>query len=132
MSDSNRVMFRFQVRPELLDEYREAHAAVWPPMLEALKAAGWNNYSIFTAPDGLVVGYAEVDDLAATEAAMGATEINARWQEIMGRFFADSGPDEDMDRLDEAFHLETQLDAARKSTENLGGNGQTKQNQKVK
>jgi L-rhamnose mutarotase len=109
MSASNRVMFRFQVRPELLDEYREAHAAVWPDMLRALKGAGWNNYSIFTAPDGLVVGYAEVDDLGATQARMDAAEVNTRWQEAMGRFFVDSGPDEAMDRLDEAFHQETQL-----------------------
>jgi L-rhamnose mutarotase len=40
---------------------------------------------------------------------MDAAEVNTRWQEAMGRFFVDSGPDEAMDRLDEAFHLETQL-----------------------
>jgi L-rhamnose mutarotase len=81
-----------------------------------------------------VVGYAEVDDLEATEAAMDATEINARWQEAMGRFFVDAGPDEEMDRLDEAFHLETQLDAVRDASIDHGDDraGQTEQNQKVK
>jgi L-rhamnose mutarotase len=47
-----RYCFLLQVRPELLDEYRERHTAVWPDMLTALQASGWRNYSIFARPDG--------------------------------------------------------------------------------
>jgi hypothetical protein len=36
-----------------LDEYREAHGAVWPELLEALRDAGWRNYSLFLRNDGL-------------------------------------------------------------------------------
>jgi L-rhamnose mutarotase len=47
-----RVCFRSSVQPELMDEYRRRHAAVWPEMLSALKDAGWNNYSLFLATTG--------------------------------------------------------------------------------
>ena len=68
-------------------EYRARHAAVWPDMLHALRDSGWRNYSIFAAPDGTLVGYVEADDLAAAQQAMAATEVNARWQAEMSRFF---------------------------------------------
>ncbi len=51
------------VDPNRLDEYREAHRAVWPELLEALRDAGWRNYSLFLRDDGLLIGYAEADDL---------------------------------------------------------------------
>ena len=50
-----RVCFQLQLKPGHLDAYREAHAAVWPDMLLALKSTGWNNYSIFTRDDGIVL-----------------------------------------------------------------------------
>ncbi len=108
--EKRRVMFRFRVRAELLDEYAREHAAVWPEMLAALRDTGWENYSIFTAPDGLVVGYFESSDPDAARAGMGLHEVNARWQAAMARFFADAGPDEQMDELTEIFHLETQIE----------------------
>jgi L-rhamnose mutarotase len=30
MTSTQRVCFRLRVRPELLDEYKTRHAAVWP------------------------------------------------------------------------------------------------------
>ena len=80
-----RYCFLLQVRPDLLDEYRQRHAAVWPEMLVALRDSGWRNYSIFARPDGLIVGYAEADDLTAAQQAMAGTEVNARWQAEIGR-----------------------------------------------
>ena len=51
-----RVCFRLQVKADRLEEYRGRHQAVWPEMLEALTASGWQNYSLFlgspTAHDG--------------------------------------------------------------------------------
>ena len=55
------------VDPNRLDEYREVHRAVWPDLLEALRDAGWRNYSLFLRDDGLLIGYAEADDLAAAQ-----------------------------------------------------------------
>ncbi|MDQ2748899.1 MAG: L-rhamnose mutarotase [Actinomycetota bacterium] len=108
-----RYCFVLRVRPELLDEYRERHSAVWPEMLQALRAAGWHNYSIFSRPDGLLVGYVEADDLADAQAAMAATDVNTRWQQDMSRFFLDldgRGPDEGFVLLDPVFNLDDQLD----------------------
>lgn len=102
-------MFQFRVRPDRLDEYARRHAAVWPEMLHALHDSGWENYSLFTRPDGLVVGYFETTDLEAAQAGMATLEVNARWQAEMAEFFADVGPDESLDELTEVFHLETQL-----------------------
>ena len=115
-----RVCFTLQVRPDRLDEYRRRHAVVWPEMLVALREAGWRDYSLFLREDGLLVGYFLTDDLAAAQAAMDATEVNARWQAEMASFFTGSGadlpgwqPDHGMHVLDEVFNLEQQLEAVR-------------------
>ena len=44
---------------------------------------GGRNYSLFLREDGLLIGYVETDDLAAAQAAMAATAVNARWQAEM-------------------------------------------------
>nr|WP_206314714.1 L-rhamnose mutarotase [Streptomyces coryli] len=97
-----------KVREDRLAEYRERHAAVWPEMLDALTAAGWRNYSLFLRPDGLLVGYLETEDFAAAQAAMAATDVNARWQAEMAPFFEaldGAKPDAAMQPLAEVFHL---------------------------
>ena len=107
-----RYCFLLQVHPELLDEYRERHAAVWPDMLEALAGSGWRNYSIFAGADGLLVGYVEADDLEAAQRAMAATEVNTRWQGDMSKYFTGldgRGPDESFLLLEEIFNLDEQL-----------------------
>jgi len=102
-----RVCFLARVRPERLDEYRARHNEVWPEMLTALRAAGWGNYSIFLAGDGLLVGYLETDDYEAALAAMAATDVNKRWQAEMAEFFVAGGsPDESFLRIAEIFHLD--------------------------
>jgi L-rhamnose mutarotase len=107
-----RYCFLLQVKPELLDEYRERHAAVWPDMAQALHDTGWRNYSIFARPDGLLVGYVEADDLDAAQRAMAGTEVNARWQADMSKYFVGlegRGPDESFLLLEEIFNLDDQL-----------------------
>ena len=81
-------------------------------MLAALRDSGWRNYSIFARPDGMLVGYVEADDLAAAQAAMAATEVNARWQADMAKYFVGldgKAPDEGFELLDEIFNLDDQL-----------------------
>ncbi|MDN7122422.1 L-rhamnose mutarotase [Nocardioides sp. ChNu-153] len=124
-----RVCFQLQVKPDRLAEYRERHAAVWPDMLEALHASGWRNYSLFVRPDGLLVGYVEVTTtIEDAQAAMAATEVNARWQAEMGEFFVDldgAAPDTGFLQLEEVFHLEDQLAAATSSTTGTSAPGTT-------
>ena len=108
-----RVCFQLQVNPDRIDEYTKRHTAVWPNMMRALKATGWNNYSLFLRDDGLLIGYFETASLAGAQAAMAREEVNARWQAEMGEFFVDldGGPDEGFLRLREVFNLEEQLAA---------------------
>src|ERR687896_695680 len=107
-----RVCFLLRVRADRLDEYRARHREVWPEMLDALAETGWRNYSLFLRDDGLLVGYVESDDLAAAQAAMARTEVNARWQAEMAPYFTGLDarkPDEGFLLLSEVFHLEDQL-----------------------
>jgi len=110
-----RVCFTLQVDPARLDEYVEAHRAVWPEMLEAIRDAGRREYSLFLRGDGLLVGYYETDDDAASAAALAADPRTARWEEAMAPFFVslDGGrADQGAPQLPEVFNLADQLDAA--------------------
>ena len=104
-----RVCFQLQVKPDRMAEYRERHDAVWPEMLDALRASGWRNYSLFLSTTGMLIGYLETDDFGAALRGMEQTDVNARWQAEMGEFFEDlegRRPDEGLLVLDEVFHLE--------------------------
>jgi L-rhamnose mutarotase len=106
----NRVGFMLKVKPDRLAEYQRQHEQVWPEMLQALRDAGWHNYSLFVRDDGLLFGYFETpDSLAAAQARMAATEVNTRWQEFMAPFFEspnNARPDEMFLELTEIFHLD--------------------------
>ena len=105
-----RYCFVSQVDPRHLEVYRERHAAVRPEMLQALRDAGWRNYSLHLGDDGLLVGYFEADDAAAAQAAMDATAVNVRWQAEMGALFeGDGAPDAGFRYLPEVFSLDDQL-----------------------
>lgn len=101
-----RVCFLLKVRGERLDEYRERHRAVWPDMIDALREAGWGNYSLFLREDGLLVGYLETDDFEAAQRRMAETDVNDRWQAEMAPFFEAGRPDEGFPTLEEVFHID--------------------------
>jgi L-rhamnose mutarotase len=103
-----RVCFVLHVKTELLAEYKERHRAVWPEMISALRETGWNNYSLFLRPDGLLIGYLETEDFERARAGMASREVNERWQREMSRFFVQSQgllPDRAMAPLEEVFHI---------------------------
>jgi L-rhamnose mutarotase len=103
-----RICFVLQVKPERIQEYKERHRSVWPEMQQALQETGWNNYSLFLRPDGLLVGYLETEDFERARAGMAGREINARWQREMSGFFVqpeDLLPDQAMAPLEEVFHV---------------------------
>lgn len=104
-----RICFLLKVQPEKIDEYRRRHAAVWSEMLDALRQAGWHNYSLFLGSDGLLVGYFETPDFERARAAMRQHPVNARWQAEMAPFFVPSesgAADADMTLFAEVFHLD--------------------------
>ncbi len=104
-----RICFTLQVKKDRLDEYKERHRAVWPDMLAALHRTGWHNYSLFLREDGLLIGYVETPDFDSALRLMAETDVNARWQSEMAKFFEGvpgRHADEQMATIPEVFHLD--------------------------
>jgi L-rhamnose mutarotase len=107
-----RVCFQLQVKPARMAEYVERHRAVWPDMLQAIADAGRRNYSLVLREDGLLIGYYETDDDAASAAALAADPRTAAWEAEAADFFESlpgARPDQGAPQLTEVFHLEDQL-----------------------
>ncbi|BAM02276.1 L-rhamnose mutarotase [Phycisphaera mikurensis] len=103
-----RHCFTLQVRPDRLDDYKAAHADVWPEMLAALSRRGWRDYSLYLRGDGLLVGVVEADDLQASIDGMQDEPVNARWQAAMTPFFEPlpgAAADTSLVLLERVFHL---------------------------
>jgi L-rhamnose mutarotase len=101
----DRVGFELEVRPDRIDDYVAAHAAVWPEMLAALTAAGIRNYSIFRAGTR-VFGYFETDDREASERYLAAQPVCARWQDAMADLLVQRVGDGGPAPLEEIFRLD--------------------------
>lgn len=104
-----RVGFLLKVKEDRLEEYKEYHKTVWPEMLDALRKAGWHNYSLFMREDGLLFGYVETPDFDQALAKMAESDVNTRWQDMMAPYFegiAGKHADESMVQLEQVFYLE--------------------------
>jgi L-rhamnose mutarotase len=102
---TERSAFVLRVKPDKIDEYVTAHAAVWPEMLQALRDAGIRNYSIFR--DGnQVFGYFESDDLERAGAYLGRQEVVTRWQDAMADLLEERVAEEGAPRLEQIFRLD--------------------------
>jgi L-rhamnose mutarotase len=102
---TQRSAFVLRVRPDKIDEYVEAHRAVWPNMLQALRDAGIRNYSIFR--DGnRVFGYFEADDLGRTAEHLARQDVCTRWQDAMAELLEERVPDAGPPALEEIFRLD--------------------------
>ena len=73
---TQRTGFVLHVRPDKIEEYVSAHRNVWPEMLDALRAAGIHNYTIFRAGTS-VFGYFEAADLDFAAAFLEAQQSTA-------------------------------------------------------
>lgn len=58
-----RLAFRMKVFPGMEDEYRKRHDAIWPELVDLLKATGISSYSIFLDDrDGSLFGVLNIED----------------------------------------------------------------------
>ena len=104
-----RYSFSMRIRPELKHEYKKAHDEIWPDMEKAIRDSGIANYSIFFRPDGTLFAYLESKDPALAFEKIGKTEVNARWQKAMDRFFVKKDPNTvgpDVEVIEEVFHID--------------------------
>jgi L-rhamnose mutarotase len=100
-----RSAFVLRIRPEKVDEYRAAHAEVWPELLDALRGAGIRNYSIHLAGTQ-AFGHFEADDLEAAAEYLARQEVSARWQDAMAGLLEERVPDGGPPPLEEVFRLD--------------------------
>ncbi len=69
-----------KVRPEMLEEYKRLHAAVWPEVLDMIARCNISNYSIYHK-DGYLFSYFEYtgDSFEADMAEMAADPRTQQW-----------------------------------------------------
>jgi L-rhamnose mutarotase len=102
---TQRSAFVLRIKPGRIDDYVQAHRAVWPEMLDALRGAGIRNYTIFRH-GASVFGYFEADDLEAAAQYMAAQPVNARWQDAMAELLEERVSDGGPAPLPEVFRLD--------------------------
>jgi L-rhamnose mutarotase len=105
-----RIATVIRLRPEKEAEYRALHAAVWPEVLAALKAARISNYSIFLR-DGQLFSYLEYegDDYEADTKLIAGDEATQRWWKLTDPCQQRLGTAQDGEHwapAEELFHLD--------------------------
>lgn len=78
-----RLCHVFRIAPGSEEEYVRRHVEIWPEMVEAMKAAGFANYTLFRR--GLdVIAYCECEpDVETCFARFGERDVGGRWQAFM-------------------------------------------------
>ena len=97
-----------RLHPDRFEEYRTAHASVWPEILERITACSIRNYSIFHR-EGWLFSYFEYHgkDFEADMRLMSLDPHMQRWWAWMGPMqdpLPTRAPGEWWARMDEVFH----------------------------
>ncbi len=98
------------VKAEALEEYKRIHAAVWPEVLQTIRACNIRNYSIFYR-NGLLFAYFEYigSDFAADMRKMAADPKTQAWWKLtdpMQDPLPDRAEGEWWASLEEVFHTD--------------------------
>lgn len=99
-----------RVKPGKIAEYQRLHAAVWPGVVEMIRACHIRHYSIYHK-DGVLFSYFEYhgDDFAADMARMAADPATQRWWDVCKPLLdplETRGPDEFWASMEEVFHAD--------------------------
>src|SRR5581483_359247 len=102
-----RLCFTFEIKPGTETEYKRRHDAIWPELVEAIKDAGFSNYSLFRRGRS-IYAYAEVEpDVQTAMAKLAPSEVNRRWSEwcedVIVSLTDESGQ---LYRAEEVWHLD--------------------------
>lgn len=84
-----RLCHVFRVAPGMEQEYVRRHVEIWPDMVEAMKAAGFANYTLFRR--GLeVIAVCECHpDVDTCLSRFAEFDVGERWQAFMGGIVLD-------------------------------------------
>lgn len=100
------------LKPEIIDEYKRIHAAVWPAVLQAIADSNIKNYSIFLKePENLLFAYWEYHgtDFAADMEKMKLVPEMKDWWKItdpMQNALATRKAGEWWARMEQVFHTD--------------------------
>ena len=83
------------------EEYRRAHANVWPELIQAAQEAGFQNHSTFLL-GRTVIAYIEAEDINAAGARMGKSDVKGRWDKAMSGLLEEP----DSPSFEEVFHFD--------------------------
>lgn len=100
-----RVAWTALLRPDKIEAYERAHAAVWPEVLKLIKDAGVHNYSIYRW-ENRVFGYFECEDPEAAQAQIDIGEREAGWRAAMAELFEPEVAERGADEMPEIFRLD--------------------------
>ena len=74
-----RGFFTFEIYPGMEDEYKKRHDEIWPELVDAIRDAGLQNYSLFRRGT-TIYAYVEAEpDIATAFGKIGGTDVNAPW-----------------------------------------------------
>jgi L-rhamnose mutarotase len=100
------------LRPERVEEYKCLHAAVWPDVLDQIRASNIRNYTIFLRePENLLFGYWEYHgtDFAADMARMAQDPRTQEWWSLTDPCqnpLASRADGEQWSMMEEVFHTD--------------------------
>ena len=102
-----RLCFTFEIRPGTEAEYKRRHDEIWPELVDAIKDAGFANYSLFRRGTE-IVAYVECHpDVETAFAKLGPNDANARWskwfEDIIVSLTDENG---ELYRVEEVWHLD--------------------------
>lgn len=100
-----RVAWTARLRPDRIEAYERAHAAVWPEVLALIKRAGVQNYSIYRFEDR-VFGYYECDDPTSAEVMITTGQRELGWAAAMAELFMPEVGERGADEMPEIFRLD--------------------------
>ena len=101
-----------RLKPDIIDEYKKIHAAVWPSVLQMIADCNIRNYWIFLKePENILFAYFEYhgDDFKADQRKMAADPETRRWWAItdpMQEPFEIRQDGEWWARVEEVFHTD--------------------------
>lgn len=95
-----------KLKPGCEAEYKRRHAAIWPELVELLKAAGVSDYSIFLDEETHTL-FAVQQQSGASSQDLGSEPVVQRWWAYMADIM-DTNPDHSPVTVDlpEVFHLD--------------------------
>jgi L-rhamnose mutarotase len=102
-----RLCFVVELYPGTEEEYERRHDEIWPELVEAIRASGFRNYTLFRRGTQ-VVGYVECHpDVATAFSTIQPNGINKRWakwfEDVIVELADENG---DLIKMDEVWHLD--------------------------